>query len=92
MLTNSFIHIDGIGEIIERRIWAEGAQSWLDFMSHPPKFLSYPTVKHIYKELEKSMQALEEETVVPAQIIMATSASRARSRMSGISARWYSSR
>ena len=60
MLTNSFIHIDGVGEIIEKRIWGEGAQSWLDFLSAPPKFLSYPVVKQIYRELEKSMQALEE--------------------------------
>ena len=28
MLTNSFIHIQGIGEITEKRLWEHGLQSW----------------------------------------------------------------
>ncbi|MEW5803643.1 MAG: ribonuclease H-like domain-containing protein [bacterium] len=34
MLQNSFIHIPGIGEITERRLWTKGLMTWDDFLNN----------------------------------------------------------
>jgi uncharacterized protein YprB with RNaseH-like and TPR domain len=34
MLQNSFIHIPGIGEIIERKLWTKGFMTWDDFLNN----------------------------------------------------------
>jgi len=34
MLQNSFIHIPGIGEVTERRLWAKGLMTWDDFLNN----------------------------------------------------------
>ena len=35
MLTNSFLHIRGVGPLTERRIWQRGVQTWQTFLADP---------------------------------------------------------
>ncbi|RLF72819.1 MAG: exonuclease [Thermoplasmata archaeon] len=36
MLLQTFLHLPGVGEIRERRIWMEGVESWDDYLASPP--------------------------------------------------------
>ncbi len=43
MLANTFIHLPGVGEITERRLWDEGVHTWDDFLAArdlPPRVRS----------------------------------------------------
>ncbi len=35
MIRNTFIHLDGMGQKTERRLWAEGVLTWEDFIRRP---------------------------------------------------------
>lgn len=54
MLFNTFVHIPGIGETTERRLWQAGVQTWDDFRPPYPPFLSGLKVKLIETHLDRS--------------------------------------
>ena len=54
MLFNPFVHIPGIGETTERRIWQAGVETWDDFREPYPEFLSGQKVKLIESHLARS--------------------------------------
>ncbi len=54
MLFNTFVHIPGIGETTERRIWQAGVETWDDFRPPYPEFLSVQKVKLIEEHLARS--------------------------------------
>jgi len=54
MLYNTFVHIPGIGETTERRIWQAGVETWDDFKAPYPEFLSGQKVKLIQDHLARS--------------------------------------
>lgn len=54
MLFNTFVHIPGIGETTERRLWQAGVETWADFRPPYPPFLSGQKVKLIETHLARS--------------------------------------
>ena len=54
MLFNTFVHIPGIGETTERRLWQAGGETWDDFRPPYPPFLSGQKVKLIETHLDRS--------------------------------------
>ena len=54
MLFNTFVHIPGIGETTERRLWQAGITSWDDFRPPYPEFLSAQKIRFINDHLERS--------------------------------------
>ncbi|MCX5875253.1 MAG: ribonuclease H-like domain-containing protein [Deltaproteobacteria bacterium] len=54
MLFNTFVHIPGIGETTERRLWQAGVETWDDFREPYPEFLSGQKVKLIQDHLARS--------------------------------------
>ncbi|MGV1097881.1 ribonuclease H-like domain-containing protein [Thiovibrio sp. JS02] len=58
MLFNTFVHIPGIGETTERRLWEAGILSWDDFVEPFPDFLPGQKVRIIREHLERGRQAL----------------------------------
>lgn len=64
MLQNTFIHLPGIGEKTERKLWREGITSWSDALSCSDfSFLKHKQKSHLKREIEKSLSALEQEDV-----------------------------
>lgn len=62
MLSNSFLHIPGIGPKTEQRIWSRGIRTWCDFLSAPSAAgLPVTTTEHIAKAIEASRDRLEQE-------------------------------
>ena len=55
MLFNTFVHIPGIGETTERRLWQAGVETWDDFRAPYPAFLSGQKVKLIQDHLARSL-------------------------------------
>jgi uncharacterized protein YprB with RNaseH-like and TPR domain len=59
MLKNTFIHIPGIGERIERRIWSKGISTWEDYLRNLDSFRIPPHIKDKMKlYLDRSIEAL----------------------------------
>ncbi len=58
MLTNTFIHIQGIGLKTEKRFWAAGIHGWDDFVEPYPRGLSIPRVAYIAEQLDRARQYL----------------------------------
>jgi hypothetical protein len=54
MLFNTFVHIPGIGETTERRLWQAGVETWDDFRPPYPSFLSGQKVRLIETHLARS--------------------------------------
>lgn len=54
MLFNTFVHIPGIGETTERRLWQAGITSWDRFREPYPEFLSGQKVRFISDHLARS--------------------------------------
>lgn len=54
MLCNTFVHIPGIGETTERRLWRAGVLTWDDFKAPYPEFLSGQKVRLISEHLSRS--------------------------------------
>ncbi|HIJ90401.1 MAG: ribonuclease H-like domain-containing protein [Desulfobulbaceae bacterium] len=54
MLFNTFVHIPGIGETTERRIWQAGITNWDEFKEPYPEFLSGQKVRLINDHLARS--------------------------------------
>ncbi len=54
MLFNTFVHIPGIGETTERRLWQAGVETWDDFRAPYPEFLSVQKVKLIQDHLARN--------------------------------------
>jgi uncharacterized protein len=54
MLQRTFLHIPGVGEITERRIWAAGIRSWADFMAAHERGVLRATVADLRREVEDS--------------------------------------
>lgn len=49
MLQRTFLHLQGVGETVERRIWSGGFRTWNDFLSHdlPPRWAALrPDLEH----------------------------------------------
>lgn len=60
MLKNTFIHIPGIGEKIERKIWSKGIFTWEDYLENIESFRISPRVKKKMKNyLNRSLEALD---------------------------------
>ena len=59
MLTQTFIHIGGIGHTTERRLWRTGCQFWEDALAQPEAF-SFGRVHRntVVSELKRSQEAL----------------------------------
>lgn len=54
MLFNTFVHIPGIGETTERRLWQAGVTTWDKFVEPYPAFLSGQKVRLIQDHLARS--------------------------------------
>ena len=62
MLFNTFVHIPGIGETTERRLWQAGVTAWDTFVEPYPEFLSGQKVRLIQDHLARSRaQAAQQE-------------------------------
>ena len=59
MLKNTFIHIPGIGNITEQRLWESGIQHWDQFISNNSISLSPTKMNTITTYLEQSYQNLK---------------------------------
>lgn len=60
MLTNSYIHLPGIGAATEQRIWGRGIRSWDDFLeSHQAIGLPESRVRTIMEGINESAAQLE---------------------------------
>lgn len=53
MLFNTFVHIPGIGETTERRLWQAGVKTWDDFREPYPEFLSAQKAAMIREHLAR---------------------------------------
>ncbi|MDK2892611.1 ribonuclease H-like domain-containing protein [Methanohalophilus sp.] len=60
MLTSSYIHIPGIGKVVEKKIWSTGTRSWDEFLERKHE-LPLPCSKSekICQGIEESMDRLE---------------------------------
>ena len=58
MLTNTFIHIQGIGAITEQRLWESGIRDWDSFSSDLPIPISAGRKHFLLKGIEKSQRYL----------------------------------
>lgn len=54
MLRNSFLHIPGIGQTTERKIWESGVACWDEFSSCPPDLFSRKKSDSIIFHLDRS--------------------------------------
>jgi len=61
MLHNTFVHIPGIGETTERRLWQAGVETWDDFRPPYPVFLSAQKVRLIQDHLARSRAQAEQQ-------------------------------
>lgn len=62
MLTNTFLHIPGVGEKTERKIWDENALTWNSFLSKRDRLnLSPSKKKRLALGVEKSLKCHENE-------------------------------
>lgn len=61
MLFNTFVHIPGIGETTERRLWQAGVICWDDFKPPYPAFLSGQKVRLIEDHLALSRAQAERQ-------------------------------
>lgn len=59
MLTNTFCHINGIGEKTERRIWERGVLSWGDAIDHGKKKLVGRNFELLKSGIEESQSQLD---------------------------------
>ncbi|NIM06058.1 MAG: exonuclease [Armatimonadetes bacterium] len=60
MLTNTFIHIPGVGPAAEARLWAHGVRTWRDFLREPAELpFSQAQQRHMRGYLLDSEKALE---------------------------------
>ncbi len=59
MLTSTFIHAPGIGEVLERRLWQQGARTWDDFLADSRAY-KLPEVRRaaLVETLLRSREAL----------------------------------
>lgn len=59
MIQHTFIHIQGIGEITEKKLWEKGFQTWDDFLdNHQESGLEDQTSKAIIEQVHLSKKAL----------------------------------
>lgn len=54
MLFNTFVHIPGIGETTERKLWQAGITTWDDFREPYPEFLTGQKIRCIIDHLARS--------------------------------------
>ena len=59
MLFNTFVHIPGIGETTERRLWQAGITTWDEFKPPYPEFLSGQKIRFINDHLARSRAQAE---------------------------------
>ena len=61
MLKQTFVHIPGVGEVIERRLWERGIVTWSDALDtpEPPEVFSPARWDYARRLLERSAAALE---------------------------------
>ncbi len=62
MLFNTFVHIPGIGETTERRLWQAGITAWDEFVEPYPEFLSGQKIRLINEHLARSRAQAEQQT------------------------------
>lgn len=55
MLAHTFIHIQGIGEKTEKRLWKRGIHTWQHFLNHGQVFFSAARDEMVRRELETSI-------------------------------------
>ncbi len=61
MLTNTFLHVRGVGPRIERRIWEQGAHSWDAFLeNHREIALASKLKERLRRDLDASRRALDD--------------------------------
>lgn len=59
MLTNTFVHVPGVGLNTERALWSQGCDSWDAWLAEPQRFDAEPaSVDVVTRELERSRSAL----------------------------------
>lgn len=61
MLNNTYIHIPGVGKSLEQKIWAQGINTWEEFLEMKDK-ISMPSARKvkICEEIRKSSERLAE--------------------------------
>ncbi|MDG4475061.1 ribonuclease H-like domain-containing protein [Thiovibrio frasassiensis] len=62
MLYNTFVHIPGIGETTERRLWQAGVTTWDKFVAPYPEFLTAQKVRLITDHLVLSRAQAGQQT------------------------------
>ena len=56
MLRHTFIHIQGIGEKTERRLWDKGILTWDDFLNASGRTFSSARDRFVREDLELSLR------------------------------------
>lgn len=61
MLTRTFLHLPKIGPVTERKLWADGVDTWEDALNtaSPPPGFSRPRWSEVQRVLEESRRSLE---------------------------------
>jgi uncharacterized protein YprB with RNaseH-like and TPR domain len=60
LLTRTFIHIQGIGQKTEKKLWKRGIRTWQHFLGHPHVIFSAARDEMVRRELESSIVHLED--------------------------------
>lgn len=57
MLKQTFLHLPGVGESTERRIWASGIRTWTDYLAaHAQGLLPRGKTEHLAEHIEESVR------------------------------------
>lgn len=60
MLTNTYIHIQGVGKTLEQKIWASGVRNWKEFLEKQEELpISSAKKARILEEIKASSERLE---------------------------------
>ena len=59
MLTRSFVHLDGIGPVRERKLWGQGIAHWDSLEAQADKLVRADKLEATRMELQRSREALE---------------------------------
>lgn len=61
MLRETFIHLPGVGETAERKLWKQGCYTWDDYLASPKSYSVGSAGRElVYQELQNSQRALLE--------------------------------
>jgi len=60
LLEHTFIHIQGIGQKTEQKLWEQGIQTWQDFLNHEEPIFSHARDQFVREELKISTKHIRD--------------------------------